>query len=149
MSSLTNHVELLSSQNELGEAYAAYKQLVLALAAGMIFNHDLSGVADHAALLSERCVVALGAADRDTAAGRALAGAALAAAELGLVVGMARSGSADVAAGLARLRQGHRALRRQVWTVLPFDYPSCASEHAHGGRHAHDDRNPPDASADA
>lgn len=148
MSSLTNHIEPLSSQNELGEAYAAYKQLVLALAAGMIFDHDLSGVADHAALLSERCAVALAAADPDTAAGRALAGAALAAAELGLVVGMARSGSADAEAGIAWLRQGHRALRRQVWAVLPFDYPSCASEHAYGGPHA-PGRNPPDRSADA
>lgn len=135
--------------NELSELYSSYKQLVLALAAGLIFDGDLSGVADHAALLSEKCAVAVTTVDPESGLGRATTATALAAAELIQVVGSARCGSAYADAGLERVRQRHRALRRQVWGVLPFEYPSCASEHSHGGSHVHDDRDDHDRSNDA
>lgn len=143
----TQHVALSTSQVELGELYASYKQLVLALAAGLIFEQDLVGVADHAARLRERCVRAVAVARPESAVGTATAGAVLAAEELVDAVHLMQRRRGDTDAGLERVRQRHRSLRRQVWAVLPFEYPSCASEHSHGGQHVHQDLDQPAGSS--
>ena len=144
----THHVQQSTSEAELAELYASYKQLLLALAAGLIFEQDLAGVADHAALLHDRCVLAAEAARPHSAVGSATAGAALAAEELVEALHLIQLGHADADAGLARVRQRHRCLRRQVWAVLPFEYPSCASEHSHGAPHVDHDHDQGERSRD-
>ncbi|GAC1608890.1 MAG: hypothetical protein NVS3B26_07690 [Mycobacteriales bacterium] len=126
-----------SHRNELGELYTSYKQLVLALAAGLIFEDNLGGVTAHAVLLRDRCTSAVAAACPDPAVSRATEAVAVAVSELMETLDLVRDPHGEADAGLERVRQRHRSLRRQVWGVLPFEYPSCASEHSHGGQHKH------------
>jgi hypothetical protein len=124
---------------ELAELYASYKQLVLGLAAGLIFKDDLDGLGQDAVLLRDRSACAVAAATPGDEVRRATASVALAAEELVQAVDLVRRGRGDADEALDRVRERHRSLRRQVWRVLPFEYPSCGGEHSHGRseRHAH------------
>lgn len=142
---LQAHAASATARSELGELYSSYKQLVMALAAGLILEGDLGAVTDHAALLQLRCACALATAGSAGGIARATASVARAVDELVVTLALVRRRDDDAEAGLERVRQRHRSLRREIWGVLPFEYPSCASDHSHGG-HAHADEQPSDRS---
>lgn len=122
--------QLCPAEAELAELYAEYKQLILAIAAALIVSQDLPDVVQQSRRLEARCMTAAinapGPAVAAATTATALAAGELveALASLGAPPGVARR-------ALDQVRARHRWLRRQIWDVLPCEYPPCSSEHTH------------------
>lgn len=116
--------------SELRRLYGRYKSLLLAAAAALVLDEPTADLAAATEALHVDCRAAAGSCPPELK--RQLDACAAAAGELEVLVRGGADGCPDVEAA----RATHRALRREVWKVLPCEYVPCGAElhvHDHGG----------------
>jgi hypothetical protein len=113
-------------EHELASLYGRYKALAIAAAAAAILDAPPAGLAAEAELLVADTGAARRPGRRHARQFAACADAAVALRRL-----IARVGAGDLSPDeLEHARASHRALRHEVWSVLPCEYvPCCAGDH--------------------